>query len=83
MKLKQYTPMLAQRLKELRFANEFTQRNLSDYLEINEKTYSKYESGTREPCISRLIQIASLYDVSLDYLVGNECKGDILNDIKK
>ena len=39
-------------------------------LNMNSVTYLRYEKGQREPSIDTLIEIASFYGVSIDYLVG-------------
>lgn len=61
---------LGQRLKELREEHGFTQKQLSDKLGINSVTYLHYEKEQREPPLSLLADIAKLYGVSVDYLLG-------------
>ena len=55
------------RLKELRIKHGFTQHDLAKKLNV-------------EPKISQLIQIADLFDVSLDYLLERN-KKNIINEI--
>ncbi|MBQ8540139.1 MAG: helix-turn-helix transcriptional regulator [Clostridia bacterium] len=62
--------VLAERLKECRKENGYTQLQAAIYCDITEKTYQNYELMTREPKIEILIRIADLYGVSIDYLVG-------------
>ena len=62
--------ILSQRLWECRKKGEFTQREVSIYFDITERSYQSYELGTHEPKISILVRIAEFYKVSIDYLVG-------------
>lgn len=62
--------ILGQRLKELRTANGYTQKEISDKLGINSVTYLHYEKSQRQPPLELLADIASFYDVSVDYLLG-------------
>lgn len=64
--------LLGKRLKELREETGLTQKQLADKLGINSVTYLHYEKAQREPPLSLLADIAVLYDVSVDYLLGLE-----------
>lgn len=64
------------KLKELRIAENLTQKALADKLDITQFTYSNYETGFTEPSIETLIKIADHYHVTLDYLVGREFAND-------
>jgi len=61
---------LGERLKELREANDLTQKQLAEKLNINSVTYLHYEKNQREPPLSLLADIAKFYEVSVDYLLG-------------
>ncbi len=58
------------RLRLIRNQNKKTQKNISDFLQITDRSYQNYEYGLREPNIETLIKLADYFDVSLDYLVG-------------
>ncbi|MDE7453131.1 MAG: helix-turn-helix domain-containing protein [Clostridia bacterium] len=58
------------RLKELREAKGFTQKQLAELLNINSVTYLHYEKEQREPPLALLADLAKFYDVSTDYLLG-------------
>lgn len=62
--------MLATRLKELRSAFGLTQIQTADKLDVARTTYAMYEQGKREPDNATLNKIATLFDVSVDYLLG-------------
>lgn len=59
------------RLKDLRLANELTQKELSEKLGCTQTAVGKYERGDLEPNIDTLIKLAGIFEVSIDYLVGN------------
>lgn len=57
-------------LKDLRLASGRTQNDMANYLNIGLRQYQKYERGEVDIPTSKLIAIADLFDVSIDYLVG-------------
>lgn len=57
-------------LKQLREQYGYTQQQLADTLHVSKATISHYEIGKNMPNIDTLIQLADLFDVSLDYLTG-------------
>jgi transcriptional regulator with XRE-family HTH domain len=57
------------RLKELRKQKGWTQKELANQLDIRFSHLNKYESGMHIPPIEKLIQLGSLFNVTLDYLV--------------
>ena len=59
------------RIKELRKKYKLTQLALSKKIGYSETLVSKWEKGEREPNVATLIEIAKLFNVSVDYLVGN------------
>lgn len=62
--------MLAKQLKKLREANGKSQQEVCNALNIEQSTLANYENGKRIPKIDILINIASYYNVSVDYLLG-------------
>jgi transcriptional regulator with XRE-family HTH domain len=64
-------------LKELRTQKQITQQELADFLKVNRNAISRYESGEREPDISTLLKISEFFDVSVDYLIGNNFESSI------
>ena len=59
------------RLKELRTEKKLTQKELSAYLSYGSSAISNYERGHNTPSIPDLIRISKVFQVSVDYLVGN------------
>ncbi|TPG86958.1 XRE family transcriptional regulator [Brevibacillus laterosporus] len=47
------------------------QTQVKSYTGINNKTLSGYENGVSEPDIETLKTLANLYEVSVDWIVGN------------
>ena len=62
--------MLAERLKQLRIAANLQQTDINKRMSLSSARYSQYESGKRRPDYELLIEIANLYGVSVDYLLG-------------
>ncbi len=58
------------RLRDLREDSDKTQADVAKYLGTTAQYYGKYEKGERELPFSRAIELAELYDVSLDYIAG-------------
>lgn len=70
-----------ERLKELRLLLGYSQAELSNLLNIKQPSYNRWEKGTGEPDIYKLIQLSKIFNVSIDYLIGNENEsGIIIND---
>lgn len=65
---------LALRLRSLREAREpaMTQVDLAKLVGRNKASVSHWESGENEPSTAILIQLATLYGVSVNYLLGLE-----------
>lgn len=61
---------LSTNLRELRMQNGLKQIDVADKLNLKQQTYSRYEKGEREPNVDLLMQMADLYKVPIDVLVG-------------
>ncbi len=61
---------LGENLRKFRKENGYTQKFLADYLSLERSTYSKYEVS-RNPDLVSIIQLAALYGVSVDELIGD------------
>lgn len=62
--------MYFKRLYELREDNDFSKKNIAEYLHMNREVYRRYEAGIREIPVWAVIKLAELYHVSTDYLLG-------------
>lgn len=55
-----------------------TQAQVGEYLHISQRSYAYYEAGSREIPIEILVELADLYEVNIDYLVGRTNVKDML-----
>lgn len=58
------------RIKELRTAKHLTQEELGNILNIQKAAISKYENGRADPSMDILKKMATLFNVSTDYILG-------------
>ena len=58
------------RIRALREDNDLTQTYMAEYLSVNQRTYSRYESGEHAIPLGALCMLADFYGVSVDYLLG-------------
>jgi len=58
------------RLLDLRQDADKSQKEIAALLEIDQRTYSNYETGKREMPVHFLIVLADFYQTSIDYIVG-------------
>lgn len=64
--------MNGKRLKALRENAGFTQKELADLIRLTPKAVSFYELGEREPTGEVLISLSKIFNVTTDYLLGND-----------
>jgi len=62
----------AERLKLLREARSLSQTRLAELLEIDPRSYNRWERGGNAPHVDTLIKIADILQVTLDELVGRK-----------
>lgn len=62
--------LFAQRLKTLRKEKGLTQKKMAEMIGRTERHYQDIEAGKINISILMLLQLADLFEVSLDYLVG-------------
>ena len=60
------------KLKEIRVSNKLKVQEVSDYLCCLPSVYSRYENEKREPSLDILLKLSKLYNVPVDYLIGND-----------
>lgn len=65
---------LYRRVRDLREDNDRTQKEISDYLNMQLTVYQRYERGERALPLWAAIRLADYYNVTLDYLVGRTGK---------
>ena len=59
-----------ERIRNLREDRDIRQKQIAEYLQIHQTTYSDYELGNLNVPIDVLIKLAKFYNTSIDYLVG-------------
>ena len=69
--------MKFQRIQDLRTDADMSQKQLSEILNISQRSYSHYETGSRNIPVEMLIRLANYYDISVDYLVGRTDKKEM------
>ena len=59
-----------QRLRDLREDRDLKQKELAEYLQCSQVSYSYYEIGKRDIPTDVLCKLADFYHTSTDYLLG-------------
>ena len=62
--------MYHSRLRDMREDHDLTQKEIAAQLDIDQRTYSNYETGKREMPVSQYCTLALFYKTSVDYLIG-------------
>ena len=62
--------MIADRIKKLREENNMTQTILAKKLGITRSSVNAWEMGISVPSTQYIIELANIFDVSTDYLLG-------------
>lgn len=63
---------MGERLKNLRQSKHLTLKQVAERVGISVSVLSAYEIEDRHPSYHILLKLATLYDVSCDYLIGRE-----------
>ena len=62
----------SERIRELRKMRGMSQQVLADMLDLNKVTVSQYERGIRRPNIDIVTAMCDIFNVSSDYLLGED-----------
>lgn len=62
---------MVKNLRLLREEKELSQQKLAEMISTSQQTVFKYERTSNEPDISTLIQLADIFNVTVDFLIGN------------
>ena len=62
--------LFGNRLHDLRIDNDLTSEEFANILHITTRALNYYENNMREPSFPLLIQMATYFKVSTDYLLG-------------
>src|SRR5690625_395002 len=72
--------LLSKRLKNLREEKGYLQKFVADKIGVKSNTLSGYENGTRTPDPGMIIDLAKLYGVTTDYLLGHSDDPELTED---
>lgn len=61
--------MIYKRIRELREDKDLTQTYIANRLHVNQRTYSRYETGELQISLDALTVLADFHQVSVDYLL--------------
>lgn len=59
-----------ERLRILREKHELTQTEVAEHLKTTQSYYAQYENNRRPIPFERVVELARLYNVSIDYIAG-------------
>lgn len=68
--------MKLKRIRDLREDNDLTQAEIAKYLNVTQRTYSRYENDDRAIPLEQLVKLADYYSTSVDYLLNRTDKKD-------
>lgn len=74
---------LIENIRYLMATKKYSQRKLADEMEWAASSVNNYLNGKAEPSVERLIQLATLFDVSLDDLVSVDMIKEGINPKKQ
>ena len=66
---------LDKRLQTCRVNCNYSRHQIAQLIGVSESTIGLYETGARQPSLTNLVKLASLYKVTTDYLLG--CESDV------
>jgi len=64
--------MFRDRVRSVRIARGYKQQQMADNLNIELRSYQRYESGHSEPPYATLITLADLLNIPIDFLLGRD-----------
>ena len=62
--------IFGERLKEQRDKHGYNQQYLAKYLQVSQVAVSNWERGIKQPNFQTLVDLAALFGVSCDYMLG-------------
>lgn len=75
--------MFGKNLKFLRERNGLTQEQLANRFNLMKSSISMYENNVRLPNAETIKDFANFFNVSIDYLMGNEINNNIDEELKE
>lgn len=62
--------MVFERIRNIREDRDIRQRQIAEYLNVSQNTYSQYENGVISLSAETAVRLAEFYGTSVDYLLG-------------
>lgn len=62
--------LYAQRIRQLREDNDYSQTQIAEQIHVAQTTYSDYEKGRVRLPVDSAILLAEFYDVDMNYILG-------------
>ena len=62
--------MIYKRIRELREDKDYNQTYVAQLIHVDQTTYSNYELGKVRMPIECIVELARLYDVDLNFIIG-------------
>ena len=62
--------MIYKRIRDMREDRDLTQKQIAEYLNIAQRTYSGYENGSRNIPVQIVVELALYYNTSTDFLLN-------------
>lgn len=72
---------MVKNLKKLRLQAGISQQKLAEIIGISQQSVNKYENHNIEPDIDTLIDLASFFKTSVDYLIGHTDINHIIEEL--
>jgi transcriptional regulator with XRE-family HTH domain len=74
---------LGLRIKELRKQHKWAQKELAAKLDMHFSQLNKYEGGQHSPSLEKLVEMAEIFDTTVDYLLtGNRSDERPLHNLR-
>ena len=78
--------MLSQNIKALRMQKGLTQKELADLLHVTSQAVSRWEKGEVEPSIDTISEMANIFEVTTDEIIGGPDKKpnpEVITEVKE
>ncbi|MFA5407942.1 MAG: helix-turn-helix transcriptional regulator [Bacilli bacterium] len=72
--------LIGKRLKELRKARGLNQQQVGNMVNVTKVSICCYEKGTRTPNLETFQDLLDAFNVSADYMLGNDAKANVIQE---
>ncbi len=81
--MKELGEIVGSNLQELRKSRHLTQQELAEQVGFSDKSISKWELGKAVPSVDILIEFASFFGVSVDYIITEREPGEVQKSLNE